>query len=981
METNHPLLEDLCAVLLGEADAVTRERVTRALVEDPALAALEQRLRATLDLVTGAGLEPEQLPAREREALLSAARGLAAPAPAPLGGLLRAAAAVVCLAGGVWFALESGPSGPAIEWVEDDPSAVAAARARVVLLEQVRRLRSAPFDLAGVPDPERVAAYAALAEEARAETGPADFGLSHGERESLAALGYGAEGSGSPFDSRAANGVVGIGGGAGGAGGPGKTAAGRYGARGGAVRKVESAAGAPTTQTLSLGVPSGGLVAGTAAPATTGSAPPPAGGGGGQGIAAPGPTTPSPPPSTPALSSKGAPSAQPAPAPAAAAPSRAPVSRSRGGAYRGVGDTVPPRADAPALGLRFRRGRAAEKVAQDAEVADHLYFLGDADLDGAEGVWFAQEPGVRRTVQLPPFEAALDVRERELARTTRILPGTDLSERFSRWWGDNPWELTLADAQATFAADVDTASFGRARYDLGRGRLPGRSEVRTEEFVNWFQADLDAPVQDALRLSAELAPTAVGTNGDRWLLRVGVRAKEVPPSERDPLDLVLVVDVSGSMNNGDRMGLVKRAVGQLVEQLDGRDTVAVVTFNAQASEVLPPTSAAQRGLVRAAMEPLSPGGGTNAAVGLQLGYQVAARTLAPDRTSRVVLLSDGIANTGETDQVKILESVRAELDRGVHLNTIGVGLEQNGDAFLEQLADKGDGVCDYAQDDATLQRALVERFAGAFVPVADDVKIQVEFAPGQVVRWRQLGYENRAIADADFRNDAVDAGEIGSGHQVTALFEIELARGLVFDGTPLATARLRWKEPKVGGVDNTQRTATERSLEVLAYDAVDSPRATSGGYRRAAVAARFAELLRRSVHSREDRAEDLLRAAEALLQDPAVGRDADTTELVALIRRATELGLQPAQEENPVQRAQDDLRMIEHLCGQVDSLPGGAGSAAAWELGAARRTARERLAAALEWEEAAAREAAGWSRSGTTLLGEVGSERSPDSRD
>jgi hypothetical protein len=285
METNHPLLEDLCAVLLGEADAVTRERVTRALVEDPALAALEQRLRATLDLVTGAGLEPEQLPAREREALLSAARGLAAPAPAPLGGLLRAAAAVVCLAGGVWFALESGPSAPAIEWVEDDPSAVAAARARVVLLEQVRRLRSAPFDLAGVPDPERVAAYAALAEEARAETGPADFGLSHGERESLAALGYGAEGSGSPFDSRAANGVVGIGGGAGGAGGPGKTAAGRYGARGGAVRKVESAAGAPTTQTLSLGVPSGGLVAGTAAPATTGSVPPPAGGGGGQGRA------------------------------------------------------------------------------------------------------------------------------------------------------------------------------------------------------------------------------------------------------------------------------------------------------------------------------------------------------------------------------------------------------------------------------------------------------------------------------------------------------------------------------------------------------------------------------------------------------------------------------------------------------------------------------------------------------------------------
>lgn len=969
MDTQHPLLEDLCAVLLGEADAVTRARVDAALHEDPALVALEQRLRATLDLVAAAGAEPDRLPDQDRAALLEAARGLrpgpsASPGAAPLSSLLRAAAAVVALAGGVWFALDAGPSSTQVAWVDEDPQALAAQRARQVLLAEVRRLARRPFVLEGTPDPARVEVYSALAAEARAQEELegvwSDPGLTAEQLGRLAGLGYGAEGSGAPsnqpFDSRAFNQAIGIGGGAGraekGAGGPG----GQYGGRVGAPsRKAPAESAAPPA--------SGGAAPAPNASTALPGAPPAGGGGGGGGGAAPGPTTPSP-------------AASPAP--------RAAQERTRshrGGAYRGAGDTVPPRVDAPStqtlsLGIVPSGGLAGEPVIADREVVDEDHFFRfEGERDGS---WFAQGQGVRRSIELPPFDATLETRLRDSARGTRILPGVDPSARFSQWWGDNPWELTLADAQATFAADVDTASFGRARYELGRGRLPRREQVRTEEFVNWFRADLEAPQRDALRLSAELAPSASNPGGDRWLLRVGVRAKEVPPGERDPLDLVLVVDVSGSMRTGDRMGLVKRAVAQLVEQLDARDTVAIVAFNAEAREALAPTSAAQRGMVQAAMEPLSPGGGTNAALGLQLGYEVAARGLAADRTSRVVLLSDGIANTGETDQERILASVQAELQRGVHLNTIGVGLEQNGDAFLEQLADRGDGVCDYAQDDASLERALVERFAGAFVPVADDVKIQVEFDPEQVVRWRQLGYENRAIADADFRNDAVDAGEIGSGHQVTALFEVELAQGLVFDGGPLATARLRWKEPKVGGVDNSQRSATERSLDVLAYDAVDSPRATSGGYRRAAVAARFAELLRRSVHARADRAEDLVRAAEALLLDPMIGRDVDTVELVELIRRAAELGLQPAQEENPVARAEDDLRMIEHLCSQVDSLPGGGGGAASWELGAARRAARERLQAALEWEEAAAREAAGWSRNGTELLLDAGVEAPGD---
>ena len=938
MYDSHPLLEDLVAVLLGEADEPTRARIAEALREDHGLGELEERLRATIEAAqAAAGVGSDVLPADGRAAVLASARGVtAAPvAPRGLSPLLRAAAAVVCLAGAVWVGLTEGPSGSRIEWVEDEPSVLAAARARQLLLNEVQRLRSRPFELVGAPDPELVAAYRALAEEARRPR-TIDEALAG---EMLGALGYGGGSAGA--DDLFLGATDGLG----------AKAGGKYGARygGRAEKKREAAAGLSFeagASNATLGLPADAPTAG--------------GGGGGGGPASAGPGAPSAPAAggaapAPAPAAGGA---APAPAPSTEQPVRGSRGSGGGGRYRGAGDTVPPRAGRLS-DARANLERADQGGGRAMFWADESGRWYQGDASGGEGV--------RRSVRLPGFEDAVELRQREVLRGTTIGPGADASSRFATWWGDNPWELTLADAQATFAADVDTASFGRARYTLGKGRLPGRAEVRTEEFVNWFRADLEAPAVDALALSTELAPSALHPGGDRWLLRVGVRAQDVAPGERDPLDLVLVIDRSGSMRSDDRMGLVKRAVGQLVEQLDARDTVSVVTFNAEAVELLPPTSAASKGMVRAALEPISPSGGTDAAKGLRLGYEVAARGLAPDRTSRVVLLSDGIANTGETDQAAILASVQEQLDRGVHLNTIGVGLEQNGDAFLEQLADKGDGVCDYAQDDLTLQRALVERFAGAFVPVADDVKIQVEFAPDQVVRWRQLGYENRAIADADFRNDAVDAGEIGSGHQVTALFEVELARGLVFDGTPLATARLRWKEPKVGGVDNTQRVATERSALVLPYDAVDSPRATSGGYRRAAVAARFAELLRRSVHARDDRAEDLVLAAEALLQDPQVGSDPDTEELVRLVRRAAELGLQPAQEESPVLRAQEELRMIEHLCHQVDSLPGGGGATRTWELGVARREARERLQQALEWEEAAAREAAGWSRNGTEL--------------
>lgn len=503
---------------------------------------------------------------------------------------------------------------------------------------------------------------------------------------------------------------------------------------------------------------------------------------------------------------------------------------------------------------------------------------------GGGGGWFERRtrPGAD-----PPH------RRRHLVHEPKALPGERPRDMFFRFWGDNPFVISERDAQSTFAADVDTASFALARRTLESGRLPQRAQVRTEEFVNFLEPDLACPTEDTFGVHAELSPSPFGGAANRYLLRVGVRAKDVAPAERPPLALTFVVDTSGSMRENNRLELVKHALRLLVDQLDGRDTISIVRFSTDASVVLEPTPATSGDVIETALFGLQPDGSTNAEAGLKLGYAMAERTLAAGATAkgtqtRVVFLSDGVANVGQTDQDRIAADVKTFSDRNVFLNTIGVGMGNHNDVFLEQLADRGQGVCDYVGDAKDARRAIVERFVGGFVTVAKDVKIQVEFDPRVVLRWRQIGYENRAVRDQDFRNDKVDAGEIGAGHQVTCLYEIELASGDAKDEHSIATARLRWKPVTPGEVLPADE-ATERELAFVYGDiAASSFRGATHGFRRSALAAQLAESLRDSIHTAGDPVETLGKELAQLLSED---RHKDTATIAEMTRQAISLGL------------------------------------------------------------------------------------------
>lgn len=520
-------------------------------------------------------------------------------------------------------------------------------------------------------------------------------------------------------------------------------------------------------------------------------------------------------------------------------------------------------------------------------------------------------------------EVAAKSRAEALLRRYRPMPQERPRDMHFRYWGDHSYVYSSRDAVATFAADVDTASYNLARRYLVEGQLPTKEQVRTEEFVNVFAPDVPAPVDGTFAVQTELAPSPFGGSEARWMLRVSVRGKDVAPTERDPLALTFVVDVSGSMVEGGRLELVKHALRVLVGQLEARDSIALVAFSDQARLVLPMTPVSQRSAIEAAIHPLAPQGGTNAEEGLRLGYELAGSALVSGTHNRVVFLSDGVANMGETDQDQITADVQQWRDQGIYLNTIGVGMNNHNDTFLEQLADRGDGICDYVDDAAAVQSAIVDRFTGAFIGIASDVKIQVEFDPSQVLRWRQIGYENRAVADADFRNEAVDGGEVGAGHQVTALFEIERARRTATNSlpvAPLAEVRLRWKQPKGPGLDPAEARVTEVEHGVPSTAGVGAFASASPGFQRAALAAQFAEVLRRSVHAREDSIEGLVAELERVVSLPEFRDEPATVELLSLVRAAQALGAGAEPELDVLGQAVEEYRRHHYLTAQLRQL-------------------------------------------------------------
>ena len=450
-------------------------------------------------------------------------------------------------------------------------------------------------------------------------------------------------------------------------------------------------------------------------------------------------------------------------------------------------------------------------------------------------------------------------------------------DMFFRFYGDNPEVFAKVDPLSTFAADVDTASYPMARNYLVNNQLPPKASIRTEEFLNYFDYGMAAPTEDDFAVHLQASRSKFGDDGD-LLLSIGIKAREVDAAQRAPMNLVFVIDKSGSMD-GARIQLVKDALMLLVDQIRDTDTIGLVTFDSTGHVVLEPTPGRERYRIREAIRGLHTGGSTNAGEGIFLGYGLIEKVFDPEAINRVVLASDGVANTGETDQAQILKAVLARAEAKVDLTTLGVGMGNHNDVFLEQLADQGNGSCHYLDDLDEAKRVLVDGFLGTMVTVARDVKIQVEFDAEQVLRWRQLGYENRSLAHADFRNDAVDAGEVGSGHEVVALYEIQPSLNADGEGN-FVTVRLRWKP-------EGSEEAVERAYQMDLGAAQGRFELASVRLRQMSVVAQYSEVLRRSWHARMDSYVTLTEEAQALAKELA--GEAEVVELSRMIERTSEL--------------------------------------------------------------------------------------------
>ncbi len=463
---------------------------------------------------------------------------------------------------------------------------------------------------------------------------------------------------------------------------------------------------------------------------------------------------------------------------------------------------------------------------------------------------------------------------------------------------ENAVVATSTDAVSTFSIDVDTAAYSNMRRFLRDGTLPPADAVRIEEFINYFTYDYERPTGDEpFAVHAEVAPCPWAS--DHQLMRIGLAARALDESAVPTRNLVFLLDVSGSMNDPDKLPLLQRGLGMLVDTLREGDRVSIVVYAGASGVVLEPTS--DKSEILAALDRLEAGGSTNGGAGIHSAYAMAQKGFIQGGINRVILATDGDFNVGTTtegDLVKLIEDKRAS---GVFLSVLGFGTGNLKDSTMEMLADKGNGNYAYIDSIAEARKVLVTEAGSTLVTVAKDVKIQVAFDPEQVASYRLVGYENRMLADADFVDDRKDAGEIGAGHTVTALYEIaprsrDAATTLLddlkyqTDGTlsaaagsgELLTVKVRYKEPE---------GSASKLLSFPVTDA-DKPIAeASRDFRFSAAVAGFGMLLRGSKHKG-----DATFAMMRTLADEARGddRNGHRAELVRLIDAAAKLQDGPA---------------------------------------------------------------------------------------
>jgi Ca-activated chloride channel family protein len=483
--------------------------------------------------------------------------------------------------------------------------------------------------------------------------------------------------------------------------------------------------------------------------------------------------------------------------------------------------------------------------------------------------------------EAPAAEAAAPVYEEAPANYPSPSPtmsapnGEPYDTTFFENYGVNPTIDTEDDNLSTFALDVDTGSYTVARRFLSDGNLPDKDSVRVEEFVNYFRQGYRLPDEEERFNIAIDGGEAPFTESERYqIMRVGIQGYAVSDENRKDASLTFVIDVSGSMAREDRLGLVKDALELLVYELDEDDTVGIVVYGSRAHVVLEPTSADRKSKIMRAINGLSSEGSTNAEAGIRLGYRQALEAFIPGGINRVILCSDGVANVGETSAGGIWDEVKYHASEGVTLTTVGFGMGNYNDVLMEQLADQGDGFYAYVDEIDEAERVFVTNLTSTLQVIAMDARVQVDFNPEVVSRYRLIGFENRDMADEDFRNDEVDAGEIGAGHSVTALYEVKLFPEA--DGE-IASVHLRWIDPET-------RAPSEISRGFYTYDLHRDFEEADPYFQRSVLVAEFAEILRESFYAEKSSMMDVLyevkRVAGLLEDDPDMG------EFASLVKKA-----------------------------------------------------------------------------------------------
>ncbi len=464
-----------------------------------------------------------------------------------------------------------------------------------------------------------------------------------------------------------------------------------------------------------------------------------------------------------------------------------------------------------------------------------------------------------------------------------IVNGEAYDAMFFKNYGVNPFVDTEDDHLSTFAIDVDDASFVMTRSYLNRGSLPPDEAVRVEEFVNHFDYNYPAPWEETFRVFLEGAESRFGKNCD--LLRIGIKGREVRPENRKPANLVFVVDISGSMGRENRLGLVRKSLRLLLDELTYRDRVGIVVYGSTGRVILQPTGIRHKEDIIRAIEQLRPGGATNAEEGIRLGYEMADRYFERGKINRIILCSDGVANVGRTGPDEILKMIKRYAEKGITLTTVGFGMGNYNDILMEKLGNKGNGQYAYVDNLAETKRIFVENLTGTLQVIARDVKIQVDFNPDVVRSYRLLGYENRDVTDNRFRDDKEDGGEIGAGHEVTALYEVKFYRnrprgrvGVVF---------IRYKDPETNEV-------IEINKNIHAAVFANEFDECSPQFKLAAASAEFAEILRKSFWARGSKLEDVM----TLVKEINMESDSkDVIELMSMISEAMQFKEQLALHE------------------------------------------------------------------------------------